>query len=528
MKKIVLLFTAFSILCTLFTPVFASSSENITTELIDPEIEAVSIEFLDIYLRSVFLYEDNDYEDFTISSLSETLLSSEITYESVEVSIDSFLDNISFIDSKVEYWQHVRTSYEIYRKDFNVEYNITDYSISGNIANVTISAAISYQYIDCDSPTFEELIFQIDLLKIDNQWLVCDVTELYSWLDNVYKDDATFDVDVLISEFDLAFEEMNRAEQSVTVYEQSQPDLTVSPASSNVIYYNSTNATAYAYTYTTSVDSNTASAFHNKNFYDWSAYGDCINFVSQCFWAGLGGNNCSNSINNSDIPMDTQGSYTWYSTSSSNSSSSWRGNSAFEEYANNSNNATSEVGLHTNYYYISTNSSFSSITNYSTVLLGALLQVVDSQGDNFGHAIIVTDVEGSSRSDVYYCAHTNMAKHKRLTDGGYDSCPIKVFKPTFFYTGSTSTSPRVSVTMYRPVSTGTQLTLTASTDSTCYKITTTVYSPGQTASSSSASNTASNSMSYTFSETGLYTIRVTVLETSSSTAYYYYYTIRTY
>lgn len=526
MKKLILFLLVFSMMFTLTYPVSALSSDQISTELIDPKLEITATSFLNAYLRDIFLYEESPIELYTIASLTDEALTSIVSYENKNLSVNSFLNNIYFINDKIYYWKHIRTAYNIVRRDFHIEHNILDCDIINNIAYVTVVSSLSYQYVDSKLPTYEELVFHLELLNMNGNWLIIDMSEQYSWFDALYKDNPTFNVDTLIYEFDSTT--APNIQDSYFVSEYTSID-EVSPMALTGYAYNKSNATAYAYTYTTSESSNTASDFHNQNFYDWSSEGgDCISFVSQCIWAGFGGSNLINTINSHSFPMDTQGSNKWYSSSTRNYSNSWISNGAFRTYADGSNQATSEIGLRTNRYWIDEGESFSSISNYATVLLGSLLQVVAWNGDDYGHAVIVTDVEGSSRNQVYYCAHTNMAKHKKLTDGGYGSCPIYVYAPTSFYTGSVSTGPIIEVTMYRPVHIGTQLTLTATSNTTYAHFVQRVTAPSGTYAEYTFDNTSEFTQSHTFSENGLYTIHVFGTDAMFNSIAEYTYTIRTY
>ena len=87
---------------------------------------------------------------------------------------------------------------------------------------------------------------------------------------------------------------------------------------------------------------------------------------------------------------------------------------------------------------------------------------------------------------------------------------------------------RINATLFRPVVINTTLTLSASTSVSCYSIMTTVTTPSGSSSSSTKSNSSAATWSYTFYSTGLYVVKVSAKETSSSTAVDYYYTIRVY
>ncbi len=125
-------------------------------------------------------------------------------YKGDQIPISDLFSNIEFLFDKETYWKYVRQ--DIFRRDFAVAYIFSDFQIDGDVTSITATACISYQYVDSDFPSGEQNIFQVDLLRIDGQWLICDVTEQYSWIDGVYKNDPDFDVDALIAEREAAKE----------------------------------------------------------------------------------------------------------------------------------------------------------------------------------------------------------------------------------------------------------------------------------------------------------------------------------
>lgn len=517
MKKI---FDVFILMCFVFciaaVPAYANASQELSSDDAT-EIKQTVQEFFEAYLENAYLYTNNDFTQQTVIS-KETAQNAKSTFviDGENKSLADLCDNISYIRDKVAYWQYMRKDAGIERTDFKTEFSFDSVNINNNTANVKLAAYMSFQYADSDLPSYMEAIYSATLVKLDNRWLIADVTEANDWFDATYKNDDSFDVDRIIRDYEA--EKASSSEGGLD-YEAAS----VSRVGTS-LSYNQANAAAYAYTYTTSTSA-TPTDFYNNNFQYFSS--DCMNFASQCVWAGFGGSNDVTSINNHGVPMDATGSYNWFSSKTQNDhSASWSSCSSFRTYASNSNSATSETGLRTTKYSLGSTDSFSVVTNYSTVLLGAVLNVPGSSGD-YGHAVIVTDVTGSSRSNVYYCAHTNMAKNIKISDS-WNTGKIYVYIPTSFYSSTTLSSPRISVDMYRPVAQNTTQTLTATTDVSCYRIATTVTTPGGSSSTSNTYNASSATRSYTFSSTGLYTIKVSAYLTSSSSAVDHYYTIRVY
>ena len=510
MKKLMVYFFAFIMM---FSMTVSVQAINCLDDLTDSDIVVDIVEdFLTACLNNSYLYTDVPFDELTILSISEEETGETIDYAGKTVTLSDLEKNINFIKAKNTYWQYVRKAQNIYRTDFNINYHVQNIEITKSYATVTISAMMSFKYIDSTEVSYKEDLFIVNLLKAKDRWFVVDAYEPFDWFDSRYKYSSDFKLDSLLSEY---------AEEDTLL-----PDVGVSSDNnvtrSSSLSYNADNATAYAYTYTTSVSENTPTDFYNDNFQYFSS--DCMNFASQCVWAGFGGNNDVDVINSNVVPMDSTGSYYWFNSKTANQhSGSWSSCSNFRTYATNSNGATSETGLRTTKYSIGSNNSF---YGYTSFLYGSILHVPGASG-SYGHAVFVTDVDGSSRSSVYYCAHTTMAKHVKIGED-WPTGEIYIYQPTSFYSSATMQSPVVSVEMVRPIAIGTALTLTAGTDVSGYSIQTRVTTPSGSTSTSTSYNTTSATKTYTFNSVGLYTIRVAVKQTSSSTAYYYYYTVRVY
>ena len=309
----------------------------------------------------------------------------------------------------------------------------------------------------------------------------------------------------------------------VDAAERIVANVPVSELSRSVASYNVNNATAYAFTYATSIEGNTATDFYNENFQYFSA--DCMNFASQCIWAGLGGNNVASATIAHSFPMDARGSYNWFSSQKKDyHTAAWSNCSGFMKYIENLRNNTSEPGMKVANYDIPSNTSFAGCNE--DTLLGSVMFVHGSSGD-YGHAIMITDVEGTGRNEVFYTAHSPMAKHLRVGDK-WNTCPIYIYRPIAMLTDVTIASPKITVEMYRPVPRGTTLALSAETDVSCYRIRTSITKPSGGVSNHSSMNTSNSTWNYTFSEVGLYTIKVSAMKTSTSSEVDYYYTVRIY
>lgn len=130
---------------------------------------------------------------------------------------------------------------------------------------------------------------------------------------------------------------------------------------------------------------------YNSNYPDWSTYGDCANFVSQCLYAG--GKSMVGTPGTSASATDFAN---WFSSGKSanvnNVSSTWRGADAFKHYWK-----ANAVGYKT----------FTSFTGaYDYGYRGDAVTLLNSNDRGF-HTIIIV---GYSNGDLVYAAHTGNTK----------------------------------------------------------------------------------------------------------------------
>ncbi len=519
MKRICIVVIVTMLVATLgFNAFAASCMENaeVNTVLVN-----VAERFLDVYISNLYLYTDANYECMTVTGLPKSSKQSSYLISGKHFAHEDLVSKIDFLKDKCTYWKFVRQESDIYRKDFEVHYTVKNIQIEDSYAEITISAMMSFQYVDYDQPSLMEDIYILSLAKIDTQWLVIDAEDEQDYFEITYRGQSNYSIDDILSEYATLNSGSTTDNIQSSVYTEQTAVLPTATSSTNLLY-NEDNATAYAYTYTTSIASNTPEDFYNENFFSYASV-DCMNFVSQCIWAGFGGNNTTSSIQDRGIPMDNVGSNKWYGGAGNTYPIKyWASCSNFRSYAANSLNAT-ETGLLVVSGDISSTEDFS---NYQNSLLGAVLHGPGSDS-SYGHAVIITDVNGTDREDVYYCGHTSMAKAVKVAEK-WNSVPLKILVPMMMKCSESITHPIVTVEMFRPKPSGRSLTLSSEVDSTCYMIQTKVTAPSGATSTSTRYNASTATKTYTFSEIGLYHICVAVKETSSSTVYNYYYTIRTY
>lgn len=328
------------------------------------------------------------------------------------ISVDTMLGDLQCMEDMVIYKSHIFEDQNITFSDFDAQYHFGDIVIDGNYAVVEVYEELNYQYSDCDEPSYELGEFNVALVKIDGEWIIADVIS----------DDMAFlaycntgyNLEEEISAYDEAME--NAAFEVADTIEVEESAAAAAAASG--ITYVKNNAVNYALTYTTqSDDGESTPTFRNTRFKWFGA--DCMNFCSQCVWAGFGGSNSW-----ADIPahqgMDEVSPAWWCDNSAQSSNGSWASCSAFRSYVSSSKSASTK-GL------ICDSASISGSTNtlpYSAAtLVGSVLHVEGYVGDTAtakAHAVFVNAATGNTRDKVMVCSYNRCRKNNKLST----ICPV--------------------------------------------------------------------------------------------------------
>lgn len=450
-------------------------------------------------------------------------------------------ENIQFLKDKSAYFSEIRQYNGIARKDFDVEYVVTDAKIQGNIAILEVLENLSFQYIGTPEPSFCQEEHTVFLVKVDDEWYVANVETKYDWFSNEYKN-SNYDIATII-----ANEKQNVQAQLASSFDMSASNDSISEIDSefeimaNAAYmrtYNKENAWKYAYTYATSSGSSTPSTYYNSSvFSDFtSSGGDCMNFASQAIYAGFSGSNNSTHVNNGEVPQDKVGldasntdaaKTKWYAKPAS-TYWAWTSCSFFRNYVTYS-TGDSNTRLYAIQKSISATSDFSEVGTSN--LIGSIIHV--NGASSLGHAIIVNNAVGTDRNQIYYTAHSANAKNCILADK-YSGEMVSI-RPVYFYdvtactgtytshsfSGNNAQCTRcgyvrtyITPTLLAPVQKNTQVTLTAKTNHTVSSISMSVKDPnGNTTNFTAEPNTTSISRTYTPTVAShpndLYTVTVT-------------------
>ena len=532
MKKILSCLFAFSVLVSVLNlPAFALSEET--------EIEAIVESYLRSYSEKSFLYADQDLKENTVAEIP-VLLSTEATNTIYQLSSGSttiyeMQDNIGYLNEKAEYFSAARQLQNIKRENFELFYAFSDISVDENTATVNVLETASFTYIDGTMDSYLDTLYTVDLLKIGGKWLIADVTD-NDWFDATYKDEPSFSAADEIAVLESAL----HAEAECVVIDPVIDNAEVTATGSYQIPYNAENAVAYAYNHTRQ---NAASwkTYYNPDFYHWRNDGDCMNFASQCVWAGFSGNLTRSSLDAHNQPMDTDSTYKWYTCSQnyedeypysegySNSYASWRSCKNFRRYltgkedgtGTTGSNAATDVGMKATVVEVGSGSTFSGIT--AVQLKGAVAHV-DGTAGNYAHAIVITEANGLARSQIYYSAHTGDAKYIKLGDS-WTTCPIKAYIPQYFRTNE-SLSDYIQYDMIRPFACNSTKTISFSTNAAQYNMRMYITTPvsNQRSLIKDVSYGTDCSASYTFTEQGYYKVecysRATSADTYNTSTFY--------
>lgn len=351
------------------------------------------------------------------------------------VTAANMVEDLQTMENYILYRSHIFEDMDIAFTSFDVDYYFDDVAVDGDYAVAKVYESLVYQYTDSPDESSELNYYYVVLKNVNDSWYVADVVS-----DDVpyltFLDDGLTAAEA-IAGYDAAIEVENTA--------VGLPIMTA--ATSNDIGYGVNNAVNYALMYTTTKDNpvedggqgtTSTPTFKNERFQWFNA--DCMNFASQCVWAGFGGSNNYSHVANK-YGMDASGSYTWWCTRNDNVSS-WSSCSAFYNYIRNSNGST-EKGLQGDIVETPYNSSTIDWNYGYSDLVGSVMQVRGK--DNYGnyvscaHAVFVNAANSFDRSDIFICCYNSCKKNVKLgtywSAGSDSTYKIRTIKPRVFVQG---------------------------------------------------------------------------------------------
>lgn len=563
----------------LFVLTYSSFAISKLEDAADPEQSALS--FVKDYTKVTFLYENIDIKAQTSAVLNQedrdTIcvdknIFSEFTDTARHLKEELIHDSMDYALDKAEYLKYVRMLQELYRRDFRVEYSVKEVEVEGKYAHVSLSENICFCYLGRNVESFLEQSYDVYLYQFNNAWLVFSVLTDDGMDSQYLLGDDTFDVSKEKASFEAAFRNSNAVSPTISesntnaddaIFDNMEYSQKVASSYNIGVYrsYNRNNAINYAYTYS-KMNTNDFPSYYNPNFYrirtiyGWPNNADCMNFVSQCFYAGFYGSNDTASINSASFPQDYGGvndSKFWYAKPSS-PNWAWTENNYFHTYVQNASSSSGTRMLAVIQPYAGTEMNIT----YPSNVKGALFQVPGS-GGAYSHAIIITEQYGNGRNQLYYTSHTGDAKSVNFGDT-WPNASFRVILPTSMVQVVTCTSSAhayssipsgrgtdstcnncgfcrlyVRNTLQNAVQHGSTITLNGNTSYPCYRMAMSVTAPnGTTTWLGEVLNSSSYAKTYTFSQTGLYTVTLHARDLdpnyypSTSKAVYNTYTIRVY
>jgi len=508
---------------------------------IEYQLTNIAIEYIEKYIQNIYLYQSNDLSQNTLKEkigISEWLRAEDYSKEvqtllyeldGRSVSAATLCEEISSFEAVSDYIKHIRETQNIVRYDFSATVVPADAETSEKYASVYLHSLVTFRYSpEAELSTCGDY-YKISFVNIEKTWYIAEILAeehiQYGLTDFVEEYDDR------IAEFDNRLKKCN--------YSAPQLEYPEVPRSAFDRSYSPANTVAYAYTYTTSTytgDYNNPT-FLNNSFHDCTDDGgNCQNFASQCVWAGFNGNSLYNEIHNHSFPMDSEIDTTaphpeetiWYGSADNGNSGPWVATDDFYDYITSSDSQIIAVTG-------TVNGSFAYIPLY--MLKGAVLHV-NPNANGYAHAVVITNATGTSYSSIEICENSPMRKAVLLSDQAFLS-QMRLIMPTAMKNGRSCTNGThsfsgnhckcsycgfnkltVKGSILKPIPVNSTQTITAIANSTCYRMAVCIKydSPNATEYWTEYMNTNQLSKTFTFSNTGLYTITVVARDVSPNDA----------
>lgn len=292
----------------------------------------------------------------------------------------------------------------------DLQFNYQNISINDEDGKISVFVTTTYNYnISPDVDSEERTEYLIDVEKDLDTWKISDIE---GFIEDIIKED--FDnnnIDIYENEDLIRYQNSlkSRIEKFYETYnddinkvsDNSEIDVVTAKESAVVldssILTNKIGVTAPLYTIAATYNSTGAANYalkwaldRNPNYANFDGSGgDCTNFVSQCMDEGGG---------LSEHFGTAYSTNSWYYTTSTNRSATWTGASQLNSYLKSS---SSKINA--------------SVSNWSSVYFGDIIQLMSSSGSAY-HSLIISGIAYSTggRSDLLICCHTSDKKHKSL------------------------------------------------------------------------------------------------------------------
>lgn len=186
------------------------------------------------------------------------------------------------------------------------EHYINSITISDDKAIVKCYEHYEYTYKNDPIRSSRGIEYQLTFVEKDGKWELIDIVT------NNELETLVAETDNILSKYVFDFDVVEEIE------EDSNCSKSINATNAVTHEYNRSDAAAYALEYSDSTHTTSATSAYNLKFPQF-APNDCQNFVSQCVWAGLGGNDTTTAINNKNKPMITTSGRAWYCNKSGHS-----------------------------------------------------------------------------------------------------------------------------------------------------------------------------------------------------------------
>ncbi len=413
------------------------------------QIQAVVKDFLEDRARMEWMYDDVDLTSYLVDGGTTS-------------------EHLQFFLDRTKLFATFREENGIRREGFTAQYTFGKISYQGidDTYYVDVTEEVTYRILDgIDMDTYISTEFQVTLKETEEGFRILDVYDPEDWFTAEYEDTG-FDYEETLADY--------TGDHPVEADILSEPDDTVNPGEStisetihNPTFFASNSGTngaskkyvvntyrpyrpldAICYANTYSANDGNKNAYYNPLFY-YHYQTDCINFGSQCIWAGFQGSNDEDSIKNHAVPMDAGGTWQWYGREVDDKDVSyitWRSNKYFNRYMEGMNaSGASEAGILSRIIELPqvSGSGNGELEVEPFGLLGSVMQVKGGSTD-YAHAIFVVGINPTkarfTRNEVYFCSHTNNRRNACLGDW-FPTCKIRIFEPYWYREVSYCTQP---------------------------------------------------------------------------------------
>ena len=353
------------------------------TETETAVIKVTVEDYLYRYDRASLLYEPQDLRTGTVAEPGITTTPEDearvYRLSNKNVTLADMRNNIAFVEKKADYYAGMRQMQDIYRENLTLAYTYQELTIKDDTCLVKLTEAAGFQYTDSAIPSVNESIYTINLIRLGGQWRVATITDGSSF-DNLYKKQGgSFDVPSALQALAESLEKEN-CKSIFPYFGSTAPDR---------LYYDGASAAAYAYTYARRTTEAEKPEYYNPLFASYAGQGgDCMNFGSQCVWAGFGGSETTAAVSSHTRPMDNSGNHKWYGRTAGGSgvSHSWISCQAFRTYLTDTtdasgtggSNAASDPGLYATILTVGDSAPITGVAPEE--LVGAVAQVDGASG----------------------------------------------------------------------------------------------------------------------------------------------------